>query len=249
MTARHLYSFLEVVLFRRNPKISACRKTRDMSDFTRQSLFGLFASRPVEDVLARLHRLDVFLGPFWGYLPIVEIQSSTSSVFELPVEGLAGDFLGARVVISLHGVIWTAIAPPRELTGTLLVALLDNSTDGVWEALMADPVHNDIGDGFSVGIILAFGLPVDGAGKTGDRIVQGLFAGRIDRLRFRLIDDLGLAGSALLPSAEDFSSSTSALSLADSAFCAWSAAVAWPTRKNIARHAAPHICRIVGPPE
>jgi hypothetical protein len=26
MTARHLYSFLEVVLFRQNPKRSACRK-------------------------------------------------------------------------------------------------------------------------------------------------------------------------------------------------------------------------------
>ncbi len=74
------------------------------------------------------------------------------------------------------------------------MALLDDSTDGVGEAFMAEPVHNDIGDGFSVGIIFALGLPVDGAGKTGDRIVQGLFAGRVDRLRLRLIDDLGLSG-------------------------------------------------------
>jgi len=28
MTAQHLYSFLEVVLFRQNPKISACRNLR-----------------------------------------------------------------------------------------------------------------------------------------------------------------------------------------------------------------------------
>ena len=28
------------------------------------------------------------------------------------------------------------------------MALLVNSTDGVWEALMAESVHNDIGDSF-----------------------------------------------------------------------------------------------------
>jgi len=121
---------------------------------------------------------------------MVEIQSSIASVLELPVEGLAGDFLGVRVRFFLPCVIRTAIAPPRELAGTLIVALLDNSTDGVWEALMAEPVHNDIGDGFHLGIILAIGLPVDGAGKTGNRIVQGLLAGRIDRLRLGLSDDL-----------------------------------------------------------
>jgi len=96
---------------------------------------------------------------------MVEIQGSTSSVAELPVEGLACDFLGARVVFSLLCVIWTAIAPPRELAGTLLAALLDNSTDGIWEPLMTDPIHNDIGDGFSIVIIFALGLPVDGAGR------------------------------------------------------------------------------------
>ena len=145
-------------------------------------------------MLADLDRLDIFVGPIWGYFPIVEIHSAIGSVLELPVEGLAGDFLGVRVRLILLCVIRTAIAPPRELAGTLLVALLDNSTDGVWEALMAEPVHNDIGDGFHLGIILAIGLPVDGAGKTGDRIVQGLFAGRIDRLRLGLSDDLGRSG-------------------------------------------------------
>ena len=111
-------------------------------------LFGLAGGRFVEDMLADLDRLDIFPGPFGVYFPIVEIQGSTGSVLELAVEGLACDFLGARVGLFLLCVIRTAIAPPRELAGTLLAALLDNSADGVWEALMADPVHNDIGDGF-----------------------------------------------------------------------------------------------------
>ena len=152
------------------------KKFRSLGDAHRQSLFGLAASRLVEDVLADLDRPDIFVGPIWGYFPMVEIQSSIASVLELPVEGLAGDFLGVRVRLFLPCVIRTAIAPPRELAATLLVALLDNSTDGVWEALMAEPVHNDMGDGFHLGITLPIGLPVDGTGKTGDRIVQGLFA-------------------------------------------------------------------------
>jgi len=128
----------------------------------------------------------------------VEIQSSIGWVFDLPVEGLAGDFLCVRVWLILPCIIRTAIAPPRELAGTLLVALLDISTDGVWESLLAEPVHDDIGDGFHLGIILAIGLPVDAAGKTGDRVVQGLFTGRIDRLRLGLGDDLGLSGERAL---------------------------------------------------
>ena len=170
------------------------KEFRGLADANRQSLFGLAASRLVEEVLADLDRPDIFVGPIWGYFPMVEIQCSIGSVVELPVEGLAGDFLGVRVRLFLPCVIRTAIAPPRELAATLLVALRDNSTDGVWEALMAEPVHNDIGDGFHLGIIPAIGLPVDGAGKTGDRIVQGLFAGRIDRLRLGLSDDLGRSG-------------------------------------------------------
>ena len=163
------------------------QRVRSLADANRQSLFGLAAGRLVEDVLADLDRLDIFVGPIralsfrlWKY------SGTIGLVLELPVEGLAGDFLGVRVRLFLLCVIRTAIAPPRELAGTLLVALLDDSTDGVWEALMAEPVHDDIGDGFHLGIILALGLPVDGAGKTGDRIVQGLFAGRIDRLRLGL---------------------------------------------------------------
>ena len=99
---------------------------------------------------------------------------------------------------------------------------------------MAKPVHNDIGDGFHLGIILAIGLPVNGAGKTGDRIVQGFFAGRIDRLCLGLTDFSVGVGSALLSLAEAFSSNTSALLLTFS-FCAWSAALANPTRRNIER--------------
>ena len=47
---------------------------------------------------------------------------------------------------------------------------------------MAQPIHDDIGDCFHARPRLALGLPIDGASKTGDRIVQGLFADRINRL-------------------------------------------------------------------
>ena len=197
-------------------------------------LFGIAASRFVEDMLADLDRPDIFLGPLGGYFPIVEIQGATGSVLELAVEGLAGDFLGARVGLFLLCVIQTAIAPPRELAVTLLAALLDNSTDGVWEALMADSVHNDTGDGFHAGITLAPGLPVDAAGKTGDRIVQGLFAARITACAWGLVMIWAGVGGALLPSGAVFFPSTSALLLAVSAFCAWSAALTWLSRRNVA---------------
>ena len=113
------------------------QKVRSLPDANRQSLFGLAASWLVEDVLADLDRPDIFVGPIWGYFPMVEIQSSIASVLELPVEGLAGDFLGVRVRLFLPCVIRTAIAPPRELAGTLLAALHDNFTNRVWKALMA----------------------------------------------------------------------------------------------------------------
>jgi len=170
------------------------QKVRSLPDANRQSLFGLAASRLIEDVLAGFDRLDIFLGPIWAHFPIVEIHSSIGWVLELPIESLAGDFLGVRVGLFFPCGIRTAIAPPRELAGTLLLALLDNSTDSVWETLMAEPVHNDIGDGFHLGIILAIGLPVDAAGKTGDRILHGLLAGRIDRLRLGFSYDLGRSG-------------------------------------------------------
>jgi hypothetical protein len=48
-------------------------------------------------VLPDLGGPDIFFGPIWGYFPIVEIQNSIASILELPVEGLAGDFLGVRV--------------------------------------------------------------------------------------------------------------------------------------------------------
>ena len=63
----------------------------------------------LEDVLSDLDRPDIFVGPVWGYFPIVEIQSSIASVLELPVEGLAGDFLGVRVRLILLCVIRMAI--------------------------------------------------------------------------------------------------------------------------------------------
>jgi hypothetical protein len=84
---------------------------RSLADGNRQSLFGLVASRLVENVLSDLNRLDIFVGPVWGYFPMVEIQSSIASVLELPVEGLAGDFLGMRVRLILLCVIRTAVAP------------------------------------------------------------------------------------------------------------------------------------------
>jgi len=45
-------------------------------------------------LLADLDVLIYFAGPIWSYFPIMEIQSSIGWVLELPVEGLAGDFLG-----------------------------------------------------------------------------------------------------------------------------------------------------------
>ena len=60
----------------------------------RHRLFGLAAIRLIEDVLPDLDSPDIFVGPIWSYFSIVEIQSSVGWVLELPVEGLAGDFLG-----------------------------------------------------------------------------------------------------------------------------------------------------------
>ena len=124
------------------------------------------------------------------------------------------------------------------------MALLDYSTDSVWEAFMAEPVHDDIGDGFHLGIIRALSLPVNAAGKTGNRAVQGLVTGRVDRLRSPLFVTISAGvGSVLLPSSEAFSSSTSALPLAltASSFRAWSAAFATPSRRTIVRQVAGHI--------
>lgn len=92
--------------------ISRSRGKNKGKTVTRGNLFGLSAGRLIEDVLTDLDRLDVFPGPVWSYFPMVEIQSSTGSVMELPVEGLACDFLCSRVGFFLLCVIWTAIAPP-----------------------------------------------------------------------------------------------------------------------------------------
>ena len=61
------------------------QKVRSLPDANRQSLFGLAASRLIEDVLAGFDRLDIFLGPTWGDFPIVEIHSAIGWVLELPV--------------------------------------------------------------------------------------------------------------------------------------------------------------------
>jgi hypothetical protein len=42
---------------------------RNLAEVSGQSLFGLAASRLVEDVLAELDRLDIFVGPVWGDKP------------------------------------------------------------------------------------------------------------------------------------------------------------------------------------
>ena len=128
-TRRKKVSETEVKYGKRNTQ--PLKEFRSLADANRQSLFGLAASRLVEEVLADLDRPDIFVGPTWGYFPMVEIQSSIGSVVELPVQGLAGDFLGIRVRLFLRCVIQTTIAPPRELAATLLITLLDNSTDSV----------------------------------------------------------------------------------------------------------------------
>ena len=56
------------------------KEFRSLGDAHRQSLFGLAVSRLVEDVLADLDRPDIFVGPIWGYLPLVEIQCAAGSV-------------------------------------------------------------------------------------------------------------------------------------------------------------------------
>jgi hypothetical protein len=52
-------------------------------------------------------------------------------------------------------------------------------------------------------------------------------------------------GSALLPSDAALCSSTNAFLSPAFAFCAWSAAIAWPTRKIAEKQVAIHICRMV----
>jgi len=56
------------------------KEFRSLGDAHRQSLFGLAVSRLVEDVLADLDRPDIFVGPIWGYLPLVGIQCAAGSV-------------------------------------------------------------------------------------------------------------------------------------------------------------------------
>ena len=85
----------EVKYVKRN--LQSLKEFRRLPDADRQSLFGLPGSRLVEDVLADLDRLHIFVGPIWRYIPMVEIQRSIASVLKLPVEGLAGDLLGVRV--------------------------------------------------------------------------------------------------------------------------------------------------------
>ena len=235
----------EVKYVKRN--FQSLKEFRRLPDADRQSLFGLAASRLVEDVLADLDRLHIFVGPIWRYFPMVEIQSSIASVLELPVEGLAGDLLGVRVRLIFPCFVRAAIAPPRELAGALFVALLDHSTDGVWEALMAEPVHNDIGDGFHLGFILAIGLPVDGAGKTGDRIVQGLFAGRIDRLRLGLSDDLGRSGQRLTTRGRGLLLEYLRLALGGFLLLSLVSRVPQAHQKKCRKKVAAHIRRIVEP--
>ena len=178
----------------------------------------------------------------------MEIQGTIGSVLELTVKGLAGDFLGVRVGLFFICVIHTAIAPPRELAGTLLAALLDNSADGVWEALMADPVHNDIGDGFQGGITLAPGLPVDAAGKTGEGIVQVLFANRIDRLRLGLRDDLGRSRRHLTALGRGLLLQHLRLALGGFRFLGLVSSGRLARQRNIARKTAANICCIIEPP-
>jgi len=42
------------------------KEFRSLADDNPQSLFGLAASRLVEDVLADLDRPDIFVGPIWS---------------------------------------------------------------------------------------------------------------------------------------------------------------------------------------
>jgi len=64
---------------------------------TDRAYLGLAASRLVEDVLADLDRLIIFVGSNLGLHSDGGNTKLTASVLELPVEGLAGDFLGLRV--------------------------------------------------------------------------------------------------------------------------------------------------------
>jgi hypothetical protein len=48
------------------PQLPPLKEFRSLTDVNRQSLFGLAASRFVEDMLADLNRPDIFLGPIGG---------------------------------------------------------------------------------------------------------------------------------------------------------------------------------------
>ena len=49
--------------------IAKLKRVRSLADANPQSLFGLTASRLIEDVLPDLDRFNIFGGPIWGYFP------------------------------------------------------------------------------------------------------------------------------------------------------------------------------------